>query len=208
MSCLVHGDDFTLVGPEAGPKHIEGRMKEWYELKVKAVLRPGPEDCKEVEVLSRIVRCTAEGYEYEADPKHRTKVMEALGFDDRSKGLTVSGRVENESEESVELVGPAATQFKAVAARLNYLAHAAKEVCREMAGPTERSWQRLKVLARFLLERLAVVWKYSWQEDCQELVIYSDSDWDGRRRTRRSTSGGVVTIGCHCLKTWSSTQAR
>ena len=37
--------------------------------------------------------------------------------------------------------------------------------------------------------------------------MYGDTDWSGCPRTRRSTSGGCVMIGSHCIRTWSSTQA-
>ena len=38
------------------------------------------------------------------------------------------------------------------------------------------------------------------------MVGWSDSDWAGCVETRKSTSGGVVFIGSHVIKTWSSTQ--
>ena len=34
-----------------------------------------------------------------------------------------------------------------------------------------------------------------------------DSDWAGDKDTRRSTSGGIIKLGGHCIKTWSSTQS-
>ena len=34
-----------------------------------------------------------------------------------------------------------------------------------------------------------------------------DSEWAGDRDTRKSTSGGIVRLGSHCIKTWSSTQS-
>jgi hypothetical protein len=198
-------------------QHVIGCMRSWYELKVKAVLGPGPKDDKEVEVLNRILKCTDDGYEYEADPKHREKILEAFGLEENSKELTVTGRAsDSPSEESsdVELVGADASSFRAVAARLNYLAQdspevqfAAKEVCRQMARPTVESWQKLKVVARFLLGRRAVVWQYRWQDIVPELRLFTDSDWAGCRRTRKSTSGGLIMLGEHCVKTWSSTQA-
>ena len=36
--------------------------------------------------------------------------------------------------------------------------------------------------------------------------VYSDSDWAGCLRTRRSTSGGVMMLGNGVVKTWSNTQ--
>jgi len=37
--------------------------------------------------------------------------------------------------------------------------------------------------------------------------VYSDSDWAGCVKTRRSTSGGVLLHGEHLVHHWSSTQA-
>jgi hypothetical protein len=113
-------------------------------VKVKSRRRPEPGDDKQIDVLGRIVRCAEERYEYEVDPKHCQKIMEALGFDDKTKGLAMNGRVEEEFGEVVELQVPEATSFRTVAARLKHVSQdaldfhfAAKEVCREMAGPTE-----------------------------------------------------------------------
>jgi hypothetical protein len=215
VSCLVHGDDFTFVGEPDALNHVEAKMKEWYELKVKARLGDGPEDDKETDILGRMVRCTEAGFEYEADPRHRQKVVEALGFSEKTKGLTVNGRVEDVAEELVELEAAECTPFRALAARMNYLAQdapeiqfAAKEVCRDMARPTRESWKKLKILARFILERESIVWHFDWQDEVGLVLrVFSDSDWAGCRRTRRSTSGGAIMLGGHCLKTWSTTQA-
>jgi hypothetical protein len=215
VSCLVHGDDFTFVGERAALDAIEGKMKSWYELKVKARLGDEEGDDKETDILGRLVRCTKNGFEYEADPRHRKKILEAFGLDEGSKGLSVNGRVEDQSEDPQPLEAAECTQFRALAARANYLAqdapelqYAAKEVCRDMARPNFDSWKKLKILARFVLEREAVIWRFDWQYEVGSVLrVFSDSDWAGCRRTRRSTSGGVVSIGSHCLKTWSSTQA-
>jgi hypothetical protein len=215
VSCLVHGDDFTFVGERAALDFVEDKMKSWYELKVKARLGEEEGDDKETDILGRIVRCTKDGFEYEADPRHRKKILEAFGLEEGSKGLSVNGKVEDFAGEPVLLEAGECTQFRAIAARANYLAQdapelqfAAKEVCRDMARPNLDSWKKLKVLARFVLGRVSVRWQFKWQDevDCM-LCVFSDSDWAGCRRTRRSTSGGVVMVGAHCVKTWSSTQA-
>ncbi len=36
--------------------------------------------------------------------------------------------------------------------------------------------------------------------------MYTDTDWAGCARTRKSTSGGCIMLGEHAIKTWSSTQ--
>ena len=82
----------------------------------------------------------------------------------------------------------------------------AMEVCRDMSFPTVASWARLKRLARYLVTRKAVIFQYEWQDEGKLMTLYTDSDWAGCRRTRKSTSGGAVLIGTHCVKTWSCTQ--
>jgi hypothetical protein len=52
----VHGDDFTFVSEAEGLDYIEGLMKKWYEVKVKARLGPELGDDKEVDILGRRVR--------------------------------------------------------------------------------------------------------------------------------------------------------
>eukprot|EP00973_Karenia_brevis_P014701 2006254-Karenia_brevis.AAC.1 len=51
-------------------------MESWFEIKVKAVLRPEEKDDKEVTIFGRLVRWTDEGIEYEADPKDRSLVLD------------------------------------------------------------------------------------------------------------------------------------
>ena len=104
------------------------------------------------------------------------------------------------------------SHFRGLAARANYLAAdrpdtqlAAKEICRWMHAPTELSVAALKKLARFLIGRPRLVYHYPWQESCS-VDVFSDTDWAGCVRTRKSTTGGCLMIGKHLIKSWSSTQ--
>ena len=45
------------------------------------------------------------------------------------------------------------------------------------------------------------------QAPCFELDVFTDSDWAGCRKSRKSTSGGATMVGQNCLKIWSKTQA-
>ena len=69
---------------------LEGR----YELKKGGRLGPGPEDCKELTVLNRVLRWTDDGLEYEADPKHRWFLLEKLGLEEDSR--KIASNVEKE----------------------------------------------------------------------------------------------------------------
>jgi len=51
-----------------------------------------------------------------------------------------------------------------------------------------------------------LVWRFRYQDD-EDVTVYSDTDWAGCVRTRKSTSGGCIVIGSHLIKTWSSTQS-
>ena len=98
-------------------------------------------------------------------------------------------------------------------ARANFLASdrpdiafAVKELCRSMSSPALRDEEAFKRLARYLLGRPRLVWHFGWQKKPAHVDIWSDSDWAGCVKTRRSTTGGAMMRGWHVLKVWSTTQ--
>ena len=67
--------------------------------------------------------------------------------------------------------------------------------------------QKMKRLARYLLQFPRIIFEFNPNlEDDGVIYVYSDSDWAGCLRTRRSTSGGVMMLGNGVVKTWSNTQ--
>ncbi len=92
---VVHGDDFTLCGVEEDLLVVQGWMKSWFDIKVRGILGGDPEDCKEISIWGRVVRWTLEGLEFEADPKHREKILEYFGFDSITKPLANNGDKED-----------------------------------------------------------------------------------------------------------------
>jgi hypothetical protein len=61
-------------------------------------------------------------------------------------------------------------------------------------------------MARYLVGRKRVVWNFEWQDEQKFARVFSDSDWGGTSKDRRSASGGTWSLGGHCIKTWSATQ--
>ena len=105
------------------------------------------------------------------------------------------------------------SEFRSLAARANYLAadrmdlqYAVKELCREMARPTVGAKRKLKRLVRYAIGLPRLVSRFDYQVRREEVSGYSDSDWAGCVKTGKSTSGGVMMIGGHLIKSWSSTQ--
>ena len=61
-------------------------------------------------------------------------------------------------------------------------------------------------MARYLIQEPRASLLYEWQLPGAGVQCYSDSDWAGDKRTRRSVSGGALFRGRHLLKTWSKQQ--
>jgi hypothetical protein len=212
---VVHGDDFTFIGREKELRKVKKLMASWYSLKVRGVLGPEASDDKKITILGRELRWCEGGIEYEADRKHATMIIEAMGLDERSKGLSCPyDKTEQPEDEGEDMDKAEASEFRALAARANFLAldrldiqFAVKELCRSMSAPKQGNWGSLKRLARYLLERPRVIWNFTNdQGSSMTLEVYSDSDWAGCRKSRKSTSGGVIVLGGSVLKSWSSTQ--
>ena len=76
-----------------------------------------------------------------------------------------------------------------------------------MAKPTNRDLMRLKRLVRYLCAHPRLVFEFPFRSPPKCLQVYTDTDWAGCIKTRKSTQGGVVMIGGCCVESWSSTQS-
>ncbi len=213
IECSIHGDDLTATGPKCNLDWYKAELEKVYELKESARLGPGPNDDKEAQMLHRIIRWTPEGLEYEADPRLHEQVVQDLGLKG-CKGVGTPGvkPTYEQIQSDKELERKKERPYRAIAARMNYLAadrpdmqYAAKEICRWMSSPTEVGLVAMKRLGRYLAQQPRLVFKYPWQR-ATHIDCYSDTDWAGCPRTRKSTSGGCLMVGQHLLKSWSSTQ--
>ena len=78
-----------------------------------------------------------------------------------------------------------------------------------MARPKPSDFVRVKRVVRFLRGVGKVPLCYRWQdeEEARSIKVFVDSDWAGCKTSRKSTSGGVLMVGKHVVRTWSVTQA-
>ena len=76
-----------------------------------------------------------------------------------------------------------------------------------MASPVQEDMMRLERIAKYLNDGNKRIYQlFEWGKTGDKVKVFSDSDWAGCKRTRKSTSGGVVSIGGSVIKHWSSTQ--
>ena len=226
MVLTVHGDDFTIAGSSANVLWMKKEFEKRFEVTTHNL---GPEagQEREVRVLNRVIRWTKDGLEYEPDQRHSEIAIRELGLEGARAATTpgtkeevaLAGIPEVASKSwpvfAARLMPPAeATRYRGIAARLNFLAqdrvdlqYACKEASRRMAKPQLSDWAIMKRTGRYLVGCQRYVQKLPWQSVPKKLDTYTDSDWAGCKATCRSTSGGVVRLGEHCLKTWSITQA-
>ena len=99
-------------------------------------------------------------------------MLQELCLGSESKGLVVTGAKEEVKVEQEEDYPESAesTRFRAIAARLNYMAqdapdvqYACKEMCSDMATPRPSLWGKLKSLARYLVGRSCVQFEFAKQ---------------------------------------------
>ena len=124
------------------------------------ILGPESHQAQEAKVLNRSIRWTAKGIEYEADPRHRQVILKELTLEDCKPVTTPWGPQEQgclQDGDGELLCGAEATKFRAVVARLNYLAmdrpdiqYATKEAAKRMANPRKPDWLLLKRIGRYL----------------------------------------------------------
>ena len=107
-----------------------------------------------------------------------------------------------------ELGSEEARLYRGVAARFNYIApdrpdigFAVKEAARAMSKPRRSHLGLVKKIGKYLKGAPRLVSHFRWQRQPSTITAFTDSDWAGCSRTARSTSGGVVTIGEHTIKT-------
>ena len=118
----VHGDDFATTGPKFELDCFENQLEAKYKLKKGGRVGPAPDDAKEFTILSRIIRWTERGIEYEADPRQGERLLEGLGLDERCKSTATPGLkplIEQLKEDKLLCGVDGHTALRLLAARAN-----------------------------------------------------------------------------------------
>ena len=169
-------------------------------MKVRGRLGPGEEDMKAIRILNRIIEWTREGLWYEADQRHAEIIVKEMGLEEGKVKSEVPGDKLPVQEEDDDALPDGQTKaHQALTARANYLAQdrsdiqfSVKELARDMSKPTKGSWKKLIKLGKYLKTHDRSGYLYQYQALPEGLAVWTDTDYAGCKRTRKSTSGGSV----------------
>ena len=231
IKMTVHGDDFLAVADLDQIKWIEEQLKsepdldqiKWIEEQLKSeyaikaeVLGQEPDLSKEIKILNRSIRWCGDKLGYEADSRHAEIIIEECEVQSWRAAKTPGVQeavVDGIEKGGVEMNDYEKTRFRGVAARINNLAmersdlqFAAKELCRKMAKPEPKDWDKARRNARYLKFRPHGVVEIPFEQRNEKLDGFADSGWAGERPSMKSTSGGALKWRGSTLKSWSSTQ--
>ena len=76
-----------------------------------------------------------------------------------------------------------------------------------MALPRQSHMENLLRIAQYLVGHMRYVTKFFRQEQVHAINCFRDSDFAGEVETRKTTSGGILMLGGHQNKSWSSSQS-
>ena len=211
---VAHVDDFLVCGCRDELISLKAEIKGRYDCDGE-MLGDEDGDSLEISFLGRRLLWKNDGIEWLGDVKHVKAFLERSGLDESRPVAPVdTPGVKHERDPDAPLLeGDAATKHRGLVALLNYiaqdrgdLAFSTKELSQTMARPRVGDDQGVKRAARYLRRFPVSSLMYNWQAQPSKLVVYTDADWGGCVRTRRSTSGGLILHGDHLLSFWSRTQ--
>ena len=162
---VIHGDDFTVLGPGKSLDWFLGIVQQRMEVKFQARLERGKPGA--VRILNRIIIVTDKGLQYEADQRRAEIILRDMGVDTSAKEVATPGVSSIEGGQVQGDQVRVESLFRAVAARGNYLGQdrmdmqfAAEEILRFMAKPEDQDWRSAKRLARSFKGNRRVVIEY------------------------------------------------
>ena len=95
---------------------------------------------------------------------------------------------EDAAPEDYELDAAGAKKFRAITARLNYLAvdridiqYAVKEAARRMSSPRSTDWRAVTKIGRYLAGSPRLIMTFPWRNAVSVVTTYTGSDWPGSR---------------------------
>ena len=212
VALLHHVDDIKSHGPPAAHEQMLNQCDEHLLTKRgKPTQAGGPDDV----YLGRSKMRQHDSITTKPHSKHIDKILSLLELEGAKPSNVPGNKEDGQVENGEELVDEAKAKiYRSCVGSAIFLSddrfdikYAVKELAKSMKQPTVASFARLKQLGRYLSgtkeygHRLLML-----NNKPTHIDIFVDADWGGTAGDRRSTEGGIVTVGGMVLTGWSSTQ--
>ena len=129
-------------------------------------------------MLNRIIRYTTHGSETEADLRHAEIIVQQLGLGEAQPLTNPQPEKPKRPDDEVLLNAEYTTQYKSIAARANHLSinrpdmqFTFKKLATATSNPSNRNWQELKRLGRYLKGKPRLVIKYDCKTQSQTSLL-------------------------------------
>ena len=136
-----------------------------------------------------------------------------MGLGNESKAVSTSGVRVADDVYGKELDAESRACYRSWTMQASFLSQdrcelqfAVKELARRMQQPNTKNVQALKRLVRFLKGSPRCLIVHGRQAEQQVVDVFSDSDWAGCTKSRRSTSSSYVMLGGHLIASSATTQ--
>ncbi len=96
-----------MAVPAISRKVLAELMRSWYDVKVRGLVGPSPEDMQEIRILNRILRWTERGVTCEAEDKHAKVILEEKDLQSNSKVSDLPLPRDYDAEDTDEELNPA-----------------------------------------------------------------------------------------------------
>ena len=213
---VVHVDDFLVSGTQEHLDWFAAHLSAVFDF-TKTVLGNKPGDKHQAKYLNRLLRWgTDNKVEYEGDPRHAQLLLKEWGMEHcRPSQVPITKKLMEELGSGGDLPEHEARGVRRAIARLNYMSQdrpdisfAARELSKYMAKPQIGTKSGVAHTIRYLRghPRCVESWAADFSED-YTVRIWSDADWASDPVSRKSVSGGLMSIGGVQLGHWSKTQA-
>ena len=212
----VHGDYDAL-------KHIDSLLKSKYTAKDMGTLGFEDADVKSLLLLNCVFRVgvdqTGQYLDIEPDLRHAPLITSESGCSTNTKAVStprekLQDKLVLDGRRSPVLKKDEATRYRSACMRLSYLARdmldlaeTAKHLAQRMSEPREFDFVPLKRAARYLVGKPKAVLRYRRQKHVHKITVFVASDFAGDPVSRKSTTGSVVQIGNHTVKSGSTFQS-
>jgi hypothetical protein len=202
------GSDFIFEAFDEDLKWVAEELKTKYVVTVCAMLGPEVGDDKVATILNKVIVRGDGEITYEVGPRHVEKMQRNMRVGNCNL-MKVSGSnaIDGDSDSDRGLEADEVKLYLSVVARANYLAtdrpdvaFATKELCKSMAKPKLRDLKNLKTLCRYVQGHRRPAQCVRVDIEIGNVINVWDSDFACCRTSRKSTSGGCLTVGTLVLE--------